>query len=57
MLEGLHIHILGVAVIRQLRPEGYTKDRAAPSARFTSVCGMTAMAFVNKFPGIGMLHL
>jgi len=30
-------------------------DRAISSARSTFLCGMTAMAVVIKFPGIGIL--
>jgi len=34
---------------------GMSSDSAVSSARFASVCGMTAMAVVNRFPGIAMI--
>jgi len=35
--------------------KGMSSDKAASRAAAASVCGMTAMAVVSRFPGIGKI--
>ena len=37
--------------------KGISIDKAASSAAAASLCGMTAMAVVSKFPGMGKTNL